>query len=168
MELGSIKNKIAEYIKKYKYLLLILLIGVVLMTMPGKTAETHAVQAEETSYNPSNDEAATLQNVLKKIEGAGRVEVMLTKAADSEYIYQSDDDTTSADSGVDSTKKTVIISNGSKSENGLIRKINAPVYRGALVVCDGGDNPSVRLAIVDAVSKVTGLGSNQIAVLKMD
>jgi stage III sporulation protein AG len=38
---------------------------------------------------------------------------------------------------------------------------------GAIVLCQGADVPSVRLAIVDAVSKVTGLVANQISVLKM-
>ena len=38
---------------------------------------------------------------------------------------------------------------------------------GALVVCDGADSASVRLAIIQAVSSLTGLGSNKIAVVKM-
>jgi stage III sporulation protein AG len=38
---------------------------------------------------------------------------------------------------------------------------------GAIVVCQGGDQPTVRLAILDAVSKVTGLGADKISILKM-
>jgi len=38
---------------------------------------------------------------------------------------------------------------------------------GAVIVCQGADDPQVRLSIVDAVSKVTGLGSDKISVLKM-
>lgn len=36
------------------------------------------------------------------------------------------------------------------------------------MVCQGADNAAVRLAIVEAVSKVTGLGANRISVLKMN
>ena len=42
----------------------------------------------------------------------------------------------------------------------------APQFRGALVVCPGGDDPQVRLAVMEAVSAVTGLGSNHISVCK--
>jgi len=38
---------------------------------------------------------------------------------------------------------------------------------GALVVCDGAERASVRLAVTQAVSSLTGLGSNKIAVVKM-
>ena len=42
-----------------------------------------------------------------------------------------------------------------------------PTYQGALVVCDGAERASVRLAVTQAVSSLTGLGSNKIAVVKM-
>ena len=41
-----------------------------------------------------------------------------------------------------------------------------PQYRGALVVCDGGGSDAVRLQVVEAVSALTGLGSDRIAVVK--
>ena len=41
-----------------------------------------------------------------------------------------------------------------------------PQYRGALVVCDGGGSDSVRLQIINAVSALTGLGTDRIAVVK--
>ena len=36
-----------------------------------------------------------------------------------------------------------------------------------IVICDGAERASVRLAITQAVSSLTGLGSNKIAVVKM-
>jgi hypothetical protein len=38
---------------------------------------------------------------------------------------------------------------------------------GAIVVCQGADSPSVKLAITQAVAKITGLGTDEICVLKM-
>ena len=40
----------------------------------------------------------------------------------------------------------------------------SPQYQGALVVCSGGGNPSVRLQVVEAVSALTGLGADHISV----
>jgi stage III sporulation protein AG len=85
--------------------------------------------------------------------------VLLTPASGKETLYQTNENGDDSD--------TVIITDSSRNESGLIRQVNPPVYLGAIVLCQGGDRPSVRLAIVDAVSKVTGLGADRISVLKM-
>jgi hypothetical protein len=41
------------------------------------------------------------------------------------------------------------------------------VYQGAVVLCQGAADAAVRLAVVEAVSKATGLGADKICVLKM-
>ena len=46
-------------------------------------------------------------------------------------------------------------------------QVNPARFLGAVVVCQGADDPQVRLQVIDAVSKATGLRSNCIAVLKM-
>ena len=45
-------------------------------------------------------------------------------------------------------------------------RILSPTYRGALVVCQGGDRADVRLAVIEAVSVLTGLSSDRITVAK--
>ena len=49
----------------------------------------------------------------------------------------------------------------------MVRQILSPEYLGAVVVCQGANDVQVRLAVVEAVSKVTGLGADKISVLKM-
>ena len=39
-------------------------------------------------------------------------------------------------------------------------------YRGALVVCQGGDRADVKLAVTEAVSALTGLSSDRVTVAK--
>ena len=41
-----------------------------------------------------------------------------------------------------------------------------PQFRGALVVCQGADDPAVRLAVIEAVSALTGLGSDRVCVIR--
>ena len=41
-----------------------------------------------------------------------------------------------------------------------------PTYRGALVVCQGGDRADVKLAVTEAVSALTGLSSDRVTVAK--
>ena len=52
-------------------------------------------------------------------------------------------------------------------ESGLVQRVDPPKYLGAVIVCQGADKAAVKLAIVEAVSKATGLGADQISVLKM-
>ena len=48
-----------------------------------------------------------------------------------------------------------------------VQQVLPESYRGAIVVCQGADSPAVKLAIVEAVSRATGLGADSISVLKM-
>ena len=41
-----------------------------------------------------------------------------------------------------------------------------PTFQGALVVCEGGDDAGVRLLMTQAVSALTGLGTDRITVCK--
>lgn len=165
MELTAKKESIKIWISKYKYLFLILFIGLILMILPVNTQKKTEPTASKTEQI---DDSVKLQSILERISGAGRVEVLLTVSVEQENIYQIDEERDSRDSGDNTHKTTVVVADSSRNESGLIQKINAPIYRGALIVCDGADNPEVRLAIFDAVSKVTGLSTNHIAVIRME
>ena len=168
MELKKISGKIPEFFVKYKYALLVLLIGLVLLWLPGKntkTAQTQPITAAESAQKTSKQDA--LAEILQSIQGAGRVKVLLSTAAGEETVYQTDGDNATATDNTTSRMDTVIITDSQRNETGLIRQINPPVYLGAVIVCDGADNATVRLAITQAVAKFTGLGADAICVLKM-
>lgn len=160
MEITGFRQKITEWIGKYKFVVLILLVGVGLMLIPGKSNEKDQadIQPQQTVQQETLSEE--LESILSDIQGAGRVEVMLTIKSGEQVIYQTD--TPSAD-----RQDTVIITDADRAQGGLVQQIIAPIYRGAIILCQGADSPSVCLAITEAVSKVTGLDSSQISVLKM-
>ena len=106
-----------------------------------------------------------LSALLSKVEGAGRVEVILTISEGEEIVYQTNGNAT--DSSVTGSTNTVTVTDANRNQTGLIKQIKAEKYQGAIIVCAGANNPSVRLQIVDAVSRATGLGVNKISVLKM-
>lgn len=149
-------------LKKYRYVLIVVLAGILLMVLPGgKTEEEPKVPVQQ-YQNESLEEA--LSRILSMIQGAGKVTVLLTEAAGREILYQVDTD---ASSSGEKDIKTVLITDGSRTETGLVRRTDPPVYQGAIVVCQGADSPAVRLAIVEAVADATGLTTDQISVLKM-
>ena len=165
MDFGMIRGKLSEFIKKYKFAFLILLLGIALMLLPSqKESSTENKSTTILSEAKEPDDEERLKQILMQIKGAGKVEIMLTYSVGEEIVYQTDSQTTGESS---QRSDTVVINDANRLESGLIRQVNPAVYMGAIVVCQGADNASVHLAIVDAVSKVTGLRSDQISVLKM-
>lgn len=164
--MDSLGKKIIPLIGKYRYVLLVLLIGVILMMIPTKEKSNTAQVPSAEQTQPQEDIVSRLESILSMIKGAGKVKVMLTVAAGEKTVYQTDTDKTAGDSGSERID-TVVITDGNRNQSGLVQQINPATYLGAIVVCEGAASAEVRLAITEAVSNVTGLGANQISVLKM-
>lgn len=152
-------RKIREFLVKYRYALLVLLVGLVLMLLP--TGSDSQTKQPITDASPSKELDVTqeLTQILASIQGVGKVQVMLTVEEGEKTVYQYDEKA--------SGKDTVIITDGNREETGLVYQVISRKYRGAVVVCQGADSASVRLSVIEAVAKVTGLGTDRISVLKM-
>lgn len=166
MDIKRSITKMGEVLKKYRYACIVVVVGMLLMLLPiGKSDATEKVKAPETAETQSVEQR--LSEMLAQIHGAGRVRVMLTIASGEETIYQFDQNL-STDAGGSSTQKdTVTVTDKDRGQSGLITQINPPKYQGALIVCQGADNAAVRLAISEAVSGLTGLGTDKITIVKM-
>ena len=170
MELKKIIKKFSVFVKKYRYVAIILLVGLILMCLPtrGKANDNNKNNTEYISNQEDTpDLEESLSDILSHVNGAGKVQVLLTLRRGEETIYQTDSHISDNSDNNTSQIETVIISGVERDQNGLIKQINPPTYMGAIIICQGADRPNVRLAIVDAVSKATGLGADRISVLKM-
>ncbi len=147
-------KKATELLMKYRWAVLILFLGIVLMLIP-TSSEPKQAPVESTEPTQRESLGEELNAILSQIKGVGKVQVLLTVDTGSNTVYQTD--------GED----TVIVTDGNRVQNGLVQRVESPAYRGAVVVCQGADSPTVRLSIVEAVSSVTGLSSDKITVLKM-
>ena len=164
MDWVTIRKEGKRYFDKYKFLLLVLALGIFLMSFPGDSGEKEPEKGEITVSEERNLEER-LQEILASIQGVGEVRVLLTEASGEEYFYQTDEKLGSDGTAV--SRDTVIIRDENRGETGLIREVLAPAYQGALVVCHGGDQAAVRLSVIEAVANVTGIPSSRISVLKM-
>ena len=160
-------DKFKELYSRYKFVALILLVGIILMVLPDSSSPQTEQHEQITVEAVAPDNADRIEEILGQIAGVGKVKVLLTEAAGAETVYQINEDRTNSDDTESSRTETVIVSNSDREEVGLIRTVTPPVYLGAIIVCQGGDVPSVKLAIVQAVSNVTGIRSDRISVLKM-
>lgn len=159
------KQRINALIGKYKYPMLVVLVGLGLMLLPGK--EPSAPSEIPVQTVPSQSLEERLEHILSQIDGAGQVRVLLTEESGREHIFQTDSQSDTDGSGSRRTDDTVLVEDGNRNEMGLIRQTLEPKYRGAVILCRGASQPSVRLAIVEAVRCVTGLGADRISVQNM-
>lgn len=164
MDWSSLQNRIGKSLNRYRYFLLVFLLGLLLMLIPAKPV---SAPAREAVQEKSLALAEELEILLSNLEGAGKVRVLLTQAKGEQVLYQSNEIDSGSDGSYNTRSETVILSDGSRSQQGLIRQVIPPTYLGAVVLCQGANSPQVRLAIVEAVGNATGLPSNKISVLKL-
>lgn len=167
----------AQRLGRFKYPLLILLLGLVLLAIPGKE-ESKPPETEEAAAAATEEEQGDLEELetklsrlLSNMEGAGRVEVILRYSAGPRTIYQTDS-TQEVSSDAESktttvTVETVLAAAGGSTELPLTVQTMSPDFQGAVVAAEGADNAAVKLNLVNAVSSLTGLGAGDITVIKM-
>ena len=168
MDILSIRERISTEIGKYKYVGLILFVGILLMVIPGKSnREEVLVEKEPEQLQETVVLQSQLEDILSYVEGAGNVKVMLSIAQGERTVYQTDSTYSQTENTTDTRTQTIIISDSERNEMGLVHQKSSPIYQGAIVLAEGANISSVKLSIVDAVSDVTGLGADKITVLKM-
>ena len=117
-----------------------------------------------------------LINILKKINGVGDVDVLITYSETSKLvpIYNenssesktSEEDTSGGSRVIESydSSKEVVTDNSSSP---ITEKIVMPKIEGAIVICEGANNIEVKNNIISAVEAATGLKVHKIQVFEM-
>lgn len=167
MELKKLIQGVQTFFQKYKFVALILILGIVLMLLPNAKDERKESEAVEYKVKETINISAELECILSEMKGVGDVKVLITTGEGEETVYQTDMDSTNGEDDSGMRTNTVTVTDSERSQFGLIKQVNPPTYLGAVVICQGADDPEVRLAVIDAVSKATGLGASSISVLKM-
>lgn len=150
-----------------------------------KTEEQKAIQATGVREQNADDYAAVLEAklkmVLKKAEGVGDTDVMITLKSSKERItlkdtpYQQEtvnetDSTggTRISSNVNKGDESVMVSGGSGGTEPYVVKEIEPEIEGVVVIAEGGDQQIVIAEIIDAVQVLFDVPAHKIKVMKMD
>ena len=178
--------KVWKLLDQYKYVLIAIAVGIVLLLWPsgeggqGPPADTaEEIHAIETILHCGCRFLATvhagcleelekkLAQTLSQVEGAGKVTVTLTLKSGMEQVLASDRSTSVTERGSSVEEETVIINAGTgQGQSAVLLTQRYPTFQGALVVCEGGDDAGIRLLMTQAVSSLTGIGSDRITVCK--
>ncbi len=168
-------EKLGKTLKRFRYPALVLLLGIALMLIPfgrdNKDDPPKPQVAEKPVTDFKTETEEQLGSILSQIKGAGKVAVMLTLRSGEQTVYQTDsalttqtDDNATANSD---TQTTVVVSRDDVGQEAVVSRVLNPTFLGAVVVCQGADDPQVQLDVIHVVASVTGLSSEKITVVKM-
>ena len=168
---------------------ILILAGILLMVIaiPTEEKRDREVTLEEREENVSlNEESSAeslerrLQNKLSNIEGAGRVEVMITLENYGESVVEKDNaDSTSrrvqeGAEGRNTTEETrevhmeTVYQDADRGKEPFVGSEKTPKIAGVLVVAQGADKTAVKQNISDAVMALFQIDVNRIKVVKMN
>ena len=161
---------IIEKLKKDKKVLLIILISFIGISMI--VLSEFEPSEEKYTYEDGTEHAdiggkAELEQIIGKIEGVGKVEVMVAYEGSSETVYASDKSEQSKASETKTEQEHIILDKGN-TEDGLRLKEIYPKVIGVAVVCEGGGSPVVKNEITLLLKALYSLNSNNISISEMN
>lgn len=158
MMLVSVWKKIP---KKTLWILLALGAGLLIL-LPKRSGEAAVPKAQEFTFSLEAEEKR-IEAALSRIEGAGKVTVVLSLEASEEREYARNLDS-DRQSEADSARREERSEVARIGDGALTVKIAYPRYRGALIVTEGSGS-GLKLAVTQAVAALTGLGTDRITVV---
>ena len=169
--------------KQKKYLLFLLsmaIFGMILLMIPADKEEKSSVNTlsevkSEVANIEANNEEVRLSEILSKVVGAGKVEVIIRFHQSAETIYameQKINRTNIAEDGMhrqeESHEEMIAMRNISQGEEPLIIKTIQPEIIGVVVVAQGADNIAVKNALLEAAAVYLDIPTYKITVLTME
>ena len=152
-------EKLAAALRERPLVPLLLLALALLLLLPDSGGEAGSAAETETEISAPQFSVAReeerLREILESAAGVGEAKVLLAVSSTAQRELAS------------SNGEAIVVSAGSGKQEAVERGYSYPEYLGAVVVCTGAGNASVRLRVVEAVSAFTGLGAAEIRVLEM-
>lgn len=198
------QEKVKQWLKNKNNLLIIVLVGILFMVISlpdaktGKSVDTSSENVtsefnnmglkKEPEIEVWQDETAQyveqlekrLSELLTRVEGAGKVEVIITLRSSIERVVEKDIGTQQSETqetdaqggnrtvGSASTNEgTVYVTEGSSSAPYVVKTIS-PAVEGVVVLAQGAGRGSVSNELSEAVQVLLGIEAHRVKILKME
>lgn len=137
------------------------------------------------NINSNNNELSeynleeNLEDILSKIAGVGKVQVLITYSESSEVVVMYNEknslnstEETDTNGGVrkieqTDTDKEIIYEEKDGEKTPITQKIIMPKIEGAIITAQGATDPTIKTNIIQAVSAATGISTYRIQVFEM-
>lgn len=135
--------------------------------------------SKQVSTNTEDKLVIDLENILSKINGVGKVEVMITysETSKNQPVYneeRTEEETEEKDTQGGTRKvtqtdsrKEVIYEEKDGEKTLVTQSTISPKIEGAIITAEGANDATVKTSIIQAVEAVTGLPTHKIQVFKM-
>lgn len=160
-------QKKGKQMDRKQQMLLILLVGIFLVVLAIPTRQEEAVEETKTkapseSYEREETLERKLATILKKIEGAGEVTVMITYENTGEKVVEKD----SRKQKETYEEETVYTEENGSGKIPYVTTEKNPKICGVLVVAEGGDNQVVVRKLMEAVQALFDVDTHKIKIVK--
>lgn len=148
-------KKFCPELKRYWFIPILILFGVLMMVRQGDQPESLAVSS------PSDDQQFIIktenqiQEMLKGISGAGDcyVTITLSSGGKKEFVREEG--------------SVLVITDKDGNQSAVVARENTPEIAGVTVASKGAGSLTVRNDIIESVSTVLGIGTNKICVVRI-
>ena len=178
-------TKLAENQTYRQVIIIACLVGIALIFLSSLIKNNNGEAEKKSSQNEITPQQYALQlensltDIVTKIQGAGNAKVLVTLERGTQHVYateekksnqttedKSDGTVTKNEENDNSEEKYIIIKDADGGQKALALTEVQPIIKGVVVVCDGGDNPTVQQNIVSAVTTALDISSVRVCVIK--
>lgn len=168
INLLNLNKGVNKLFSKYKYFILVLVIGIIFIGFPGSLDTQVTNESKETTNFNIIEFEKKLETAISNIDGAGKTSVVLTLLSTEESIYATDIKSDITDGDNKKLEENItVVSTGSYGEEPLLIKKIYPTFKGVGVICEGGDNSVTKLEITEFLTSVLGIRVKDISISKM-
>ncbi len=160
--------------------ILLILTGDIISGSNKKEAVTETAEAPMTENSYITELETKTKEILSKVAGAGKVDVMITLSDSGEAVYAQENKTSSsltdesASQGdrrgiaSETEESTVVtVNNGDGSTSPVVIKEMTAEISGIVIVAEGGDDVIVKNSLIRAAQALFDVSANKVEVFKM-
>ena len=157
------REKLRDIFRKYRAVGLVLLAGLLLLLLPtGKSSGQERQTSDDTQLYSLEETERRMAQLLGRMSGVGRVQVMLSLKTGPTLQLAQDMDLEQEEGNLRQRSQPVTVNRGSGWQEALVTRQDYPV------VCQGAGSSAVRLAVTEAVAALTGLSTEKITVVQWE
>ena len=168
-KIAALRRRAGELLGGDKKPLVIVALGVVGMLcllLSSGSGKAEKAEAAPDIAQTQETVARQLENLLKTVDGVGKVKVCVTVDRMQRTVYAVNKEQTDSGDRNEKSEKYVFTESGNNTQ-GLVLYTVAPEIRGVAVCCEGGGSGVTRQEVTRLVSAALGVPANKIWVTKM-
>lgn len=177
-------GKIVLWMKENKKATIFLLAGLLLLVLAiptkgkgTKENKNNFETLEEEDYCKELEDK--MEEILGKVEGVGKVQVMITLKNSKEQVVNKDAPLSSSKTveekegekseseSIEQGEETILVNMDGDSVPYVIKEYS-PKVEGVLIIAQGGDDPAIKAELMEAATVLLNVPSHKVSILKME